>query len=92
MVRAYATPVEKRTLSQRRPATSVKPHPSNKTDDHEQSTDIIYGKVRSYTNPIKTWDSLAHAQTVCTGPSPRFWWAVIMGWSKCMIACTPRYR
>ena len=38
-------------------ALPVKPHPSNKTDVHEQSTDIhvIYGKVLSYRNPIKTW-------------------------------------
>ena len=35
--------------------------------------DIIYGKVRSYMNPIKTWDSFAHAQTVNTRPSPFFW-------------------
>ena len=40
------------TLSQPA-ALPVKPHPSNKTDVHEQSTDIIYGKVRSYTNPHK---------------------------------------
>ena len=66
------TAVEKSILSQTA-ALPVKPHPSNKTDVHEQSTDIIYGKVRSYTNPIKTWDSFAHAQTVYTRPSPFFW-------------------
>ena len=50
-----------------------KAHPRNKADVYEQSTDIIYSKVRSYTNPIKTWDSFAHAQTVYTRPSPFFW-------------------
>ena len=64
--------VEKCTLLQPA-ALPVKPHPSNKTDVHEQSTDIIYGTVWSYTNPIKTCDSFAHVQTVYTRPSPFFW-------------------
>ena len=64
--------VEKCTLLQPA-ALPVKPHPSNKTDVHEQSTDIIYSKVWSYTNPIKPCDSFTHAQTVYTRPSPFFW-------------------
>ena len=65
------TVVEKKTLSQL-VAIPVKPHPSNKMDIHKQSTDIIYSKVRSYMNPIKTWDSFTHAQTVYTRPLPSF--------------------
>ena len=38
-------------------------HKATKTDVHKQSMDIIYSKVRSYTNPIEAWDSFVLAQT-----------------------------
>ena len=58
--------VEKSTLSQ--PAASpVNPHPNNKTDVHEQFTDIIY---TGYTNPIKTRDRMR--KQCIPGPLPSF--------------------